>query len=311
MTMDRTRLITKARQALQDYHGDPDADDVTLIDAIDPLAELAGLTYLVNDEGAVTLAANESAEITPWPSLHDVPIAVLTVWDKVGVRWDRNQHSWESAGRSSCPNHYPKQCANGHTGLGPFTSTDRRRLAREQQGAGSTSSSAGQGGSASASGPLAGPTSDGVEATISTTGDTMSEDTPEICASIIRKYADLREEYLHGKTDFNGVATIDSERWLMCELQGLRKAADLISQPTSPHASMGLPSRHWAAWDGIVQDIRNPTDVARARKMRIIADVQEAVDARFEDGTSVLKYILLTNPRLMSGLRAALRGKRR
>lgn len=88
----------------------------------------------------------------------------------------------------------------------------------------------------------------------------MSEDSPEVCAAIIRKYADLREEYLHGNTDFNGADTIDSDRWLMCEIQGLRKAADLISSPTAHYASMGLPSRHWAAWNETVRDIRKAAE---------------------------------------------------
>lgn len=61
MTMNRTRLIDEARATLQTYHGDRDADDVTLIDAVDLLTTLAGLTYLVDDAGAVTLEPNENA----------------------------------------------------------------------------------------------------------------------------------------------------------------------------------------------------------------------------------------------------------
>lgn len=133
-----------------------------------------------------------------------------------------------------------------------------------------------------------------------------NEDTPDICAAIIRKYADLREEYLHGNTDFNGAATLDSERWLMCEVQGLRKSADLICAPTAEHAAMGLPSGYWPAWNGIVEDIRTSNEAVRARKVRIIADVQELVDATFEDGTSILQYILLTDPTLTARLRGAL-----
>jgi len=85
----------------------------------------------------------------------------------------------------------------------------------------------------------------------------LSEDSPEVCAAIIRKYADLREEYLHGIADFNGAGTIDSDRWLMCEIQGLRKAADLISSPTAHLVSIGLPSQHWGTWNETVRDIRN------------------------------------------------------
>lgn len=56
-------------------------------------------------------------------------------------------------------------------------------------------------------------------------------DSPEMCAKIIRRYATLREEYLNGKSDsdFNSSSTTDQERWLMCEIGGLRKAADLLS----------------------------------------------------------------------------------
>lgn len=139
----------------------------------------------------------------------------------------------------------------------------------------------------------------------------MSKDTPDISAAIIRKYAELREEYLHGNTDFHGAATTDSDRWLMCEVQGARKAADLISSPTAEHASMGLPSRHWPAWDGIVAEIRTSSEATRARKERIIADVREAIDAKFEDGTSILEYILLADPKLKADLQAALAVKQR
>lgn len=47
-------------------------------------------------------------------------------------------------------------------------------------------------------------------------------DTTAICAKIIRRYATLREEYLHGKSDadFNSSSTTDDERWLMCEISG-------------------------------------------------------------------------------------------
>ncbi|OUS97399.1 hypothetical protein [Rhodococcus sp. NCIMB 12038] len=124
MTIDRTRLIDEVRQILRDYHGDPDADDVTLISAVDVLATLAGLTYLVDDDGAVMLDTNENVTTASWPTLHDVPAGVRTVRDRVGVRWDRHQRFWIAGGRSSCPNHYPKQCATGHPGLGPFTGVD-------------------------------------------------------------------------------------------------------------------------------------------------------------------------------------------
>lgn len=91
----------------------------------------------------------------------------------------------------------------------------------------------------------------------------MSGDTPEVCAAIIRKYADLREEYLKGNNDFNGAGTIDSDRWLMCEIQGLRKAADLISSPTAHLASIGLPSQHWGAWHETVRGIRETSKPPR------------------------------------------------
>lgn len=54
-TRDRSGLIERARDALQEYHGDPDADDIVLINAIDPLAALAGLTCRVDEGGTVTL----------------------------------------------------------------------------------------------------------------------------------------------------------------------------------------------------------------------------------------------------------------
>lgn len=62
MTNDRTSLIDEARAILQNYHGDRDADDIVLIDAVDVLATLAGLTYLVDDHGVVTLEATETPE---------------------------------------------------------------------------------------------------------------------------------------------------------------------------------------------------------------------------------------------------------
>lgn len=69
MTTDRTRLIAEARQVLRNYHGDPDADDVTLIDAIAPLVELAGLTYLVNNDGTVTLETSRPDQA--WTELRE------------------------------------------------------------------------------------------------------------------------------------------------------------------------------------------------------------------------------------------------
>lgn len=133
-----------------------------------------------------------------------------------------------------------------------------------------------------------------------------NEDTSDISAAIIRKYADLREEYLHGNTDFHGADTSDSDRYLMGEVQGLRKAAGLISAPTAEHAAMGLPSAHWSAWNGIVEEIRTSAEAARARKARILADVHEAVHATFEDGTPVFRYVFLADPELAAGLRSAL-----
>lgn len=85
----------------------------------------------------------------------------------------------------------------------------------------------------------------------------MSEDSPAVSAAIIRKYADLREEYLHGNTDFNGAQTNNQERWLMCEIQGLRKAAELIDSPTTQDSALGLPSRHWDTWMEMVEKIRS------------------------------------------------------
>lgn len=134
----------------------------------------------------------------------------------------------------------------------------------------------------------------------------MTEDTPDISAAIIRKYADLREEYLHGNTDFHGADTSDSDRWLMCEIQAFRKAADLISAPTAEHAAMGLPSAHSPAWNDTVAGVRTSAAAARARKERILADVHEAVNATFEDGTPVLRHVFLANPDLAANLRSAL-----
>lgn len=42
------------------------------------------------------------------------------------------------------------------------------------------------------------------------------------------------------------------------------------------------------------------------RRAQIFADLQEAVDAKFEDGGSVLEYILLTSPALKAKLSAAI-----
>ncbi|PZU04706.1 MAG: hypothetical protein DI630_00905 [Gordonia sp. (in: high G+C Gram-positive bacteria)] len=134
----------------------------------------------------------------------------------------------------------------------------------------------------------------------------MCDDTPQISAAIVRKYADLKEGYLHGNTDFHGANTSDSDRWLMCEIAGYRKAADLICAPTAENAEMGLPSAHWPAWNGMVEEIRTSADAARARKERIIAGVHEAVNATFDDGTPVLKYIFLADPELAARLRTAL-----
>lgn len=46
--------------------------------------------------------------------------------------------------------------------------------------------------------------------------------------------------------------------------------------------------------------------VVAARKARIIEGLQDALDERFEDGTSVLEYVLLTDPALKARLSAAL-----
>jgi hypothetical protein len=44
------------------------------------------------------------------------------------------------------------------------------------------------------------------------------------------------------------------------------------------------------------------------RKAKIIADMQELVHARFDDGGSVLEYILLTNPDLKRRLQQTFEG---
>lgn len=64
-----------------------------------------------------------------WPTLHDVPADVITVWTKAGVRWDRLRDSW-TVGDSPCPNHYRRQCETGHPGLGPFTDANPEERAR-------------------------------------------------------------------------------------------------------------------------------------------------------------------------------------
>ncbi|WP_214514958.1 hypothetical protein [Rhodococcus sp. WY5] len=95
-------------------------------------------------------------------------------------------------------------------------------------------------------------------------------DTTAICAKIIRRYATLREEYLHGKSDadFNSSSTTDQERWLMCEISGLRKAADLLSADAS-EVPMGLPSRYWDAWPEMVEEIRSSPVENEARSQGV------------------------------------------
>jgi hypothetical protein len=94
----------------------------------------------------------------------------------------------------------------------------------------------------------------------------------------------------------------------------------VIDEILSEVAAAGSGSHHTEDWAeyGHIERIQTAAAeaaeefyavVAAERKRQIVKGIQDALDARFEDGGSVAEYIFATNPELKRRLRNAIFGK--
>ena len=95
---------------------------------------------------------------------------------------------------------------------------------------------------------------------------------------------------------------------------------EAVDRILSAVAVAGKGSHHTESWEenGYIHAIQvAANDAAEAfqvreaaeRKRKIIADLREALDAKFDDGGSILEYIFLTDPELKRNLFRVLFGE--
>lgn len=83
-----------------------------------------------------------------------------------------------------------------------------------------------------------------------TNANTQISEIERTLTDLLNFYADLREEYIHGDRDnYHGMN--ETDKALANEVNGIRIAAQLVSNHRDVGSMIGLPSWQWSNWERI------------------------------------------------------------